>query len=335
MWKTEKMNHMQEFRITVIEKMNCSKYHRTCYPTATHPSFISRVTLEIQRIMFKGWAWVCVCVHLLECAHVHMLFVLSCTHAIMSCVLKCVHLFICVCVCTCECAFTCVHVVISLWTHWIKVSPFPLPLAEMTGWAGWALGWWCFGNPVARYPLPGLPSTTAGQISQAHWGQVGQNNHPCQPLIEPSFTARMQVVGCLTWNTDSWGSQHPGPSRGHSVLDWLAAALGSCPSKKTRPAWTALLPSLQGPAAWGACWWGSLPDTALQTLSSHCSDQRLLCPLPLPLGPALVAFHLNSSLSQSMWHLGVSASYFFQQMSFSSFIFLLSTEKGIIKIHST
>ena len=42
---------------------------------------------------------------------------------------------------------------------------------------------------------------------------------------------------------------------------------------------------------------------------------------PPPLGTVLVVFHLNNSLSQSIWHQGASASYFFQQMSFSSFFF--------------
>lgn len=70
--------------------------------------------------------------------------------------------------------------------------------------------------------------------------------------------------------------------------------------------------------------------------SAHTAQTRGCSVLsPPPLGTALVVFHLNNSLSQSIWHQGASASYFFQQMSFSSFFFLLSTEKEIIKIHST
>ena len=106
-----------------------------------------------------------------------------------------------------------------------------------------------------------------------------------------------------------------------NVLGRLAAALGSRPSKKPglcgwhfSPAFTALLPGGLAGVAHSL----ALPSRH----SAHTAQTRGCSALSPPsLGTALVVFHLNNSLSQSIWHQGASASYFFQQMSFSFFFF--------------
>ena len=169
-----------------------------------------------------------------------------------------------VCVHTLACAFTCVHVIISLWTHWIKVTPFPPLLAEMTGWAGWALGRWCFGDTVTRCPPPRPPvykrrADCSGSLrpgwseqpfmSALDWAQFHSKNAGGGMFKMKQGQLKIPASWAIMWT--------------QNVLGRLAAALGSRPSKKTRPAWMALLPSLHSPAAWGACWCGSLPGIAL------------------------------------------------------------------------
>ena len=128
---------MQEFRITVIGKMNWSKYHRTCYPTATHLSH-----WRFRELCLKGeheCVRVCVCVHANLNVHMYACRLCLTVHMYACHVCLCVYLFICVCAHNCMCIHMCA-------CHNLSVNTLNQSnsISSSSGWddrLGWASAW--------------------------------------------------------------------------------------------------------------------------------------------------------------------------------------------------